>query len=133
MTRPVQPTTSALDIYEITSSIITDLIPLGSTFKSGFDLLIRKRLEEGQKILLDEIEFKGLNVLSTEQWDYFIPVAYRFFEQVRLGEYKHNLKVVAGLISIDLKPPTSQHDIGAISRAARKLEMLPLEHLEALS
>lgn len=133
MTEVPQPTNKAKDIYDVLSAIVTSFIPSLAVFKAGADILIRKRLEHGQSLLFSEINQKGLSELSNEKWDYYIPTAYRFFEQVRLGEYNHNLIVLAKLIAGDLDATDSLPDIGKIGRAATKLEMLPKEHLFALA
>lgn len=133
MSNIVQPTKNASTIYEITSAIISDIIPFGSTLKAGFDFLVKKRLEEGQILLINEIKSKGIDIISEERWDYFIPSAYRFFEQVRLGEYNYNLIILGRLIANDLKSTDIHQDVGKIARAARKLEMLPYKYLRALS
>lgn len=128
-----QPTKNATDVYEVSSAIITALLPPLAVLKAGADVLIRKRMEEGQRLLLSEIGRMGTGQLADEKWDYYVPAAYRFFEQVRLGEYEHNLRVLAKLISGDLNAQQNDVDVGKIGRAARKLEMLPKAHLVALS
>lgn len=133
LTELPQPSKSTRDIYEISAAVVTTLVPPLAAFKAGADILIRKRLEAGQALLLEEIRSSGVDALSNEKWDYYLPAAYRFFEQVRLGEYEHNLSVLAKLIAGDLRATDPLPDIGKIGRAASKLEMLPKEVLIALS
>jgi hypothetical protein len=128
-----QPTKNAADVYEIAAAIVSTLLPPLAVFKAGTDVLIRKRMEDGQRLLLAEIGQMGTGKLAEEKWDYYVPAAYRFFEQVRLGEYEHNLRVLAKLIAGDLNAQQNDVDVGKIGRAARKLEMLPKAHLVALS
>ncbi len=40
-----------------------------------------------------------LDNLTDGQREFFLPAGYRFFEQVRLGEYEHNLQLLAELIA----------------------------------
>lgn len=133
MTEAPQPTKSARNVYEISTAIVTTLVPPLAIVKAGADVLIRNRLEAGQTLLLEEIARCGVGELSDEKWDYYVPTAYRFFEQVRLGEYEHNLSVLAKLIAGDLSTEAVDPDIGKIGRAASKLEMLPKDVLVALS
>jgi hypothetical protein len=133
LTEVPQPNESALGVYEVASAIVTSLIPPLAVLKAGTDILIRRRLEHGQSLLLSEIKQNGFSELSNEKWDYYVPAAYRFFEQVRLGEYDHNLKILSKLIAGDLEAENNAPDIGKIGRAAAKLEMLPKGHLFALA
>ncbi len=133
LTEVPQPNENASDIYEVSSAIVTSLIPPLAILKVGTDILIRRRLEQGQSLLISEINKNGLPELTNEKWDYYVPAAYRFFEQVRLGEYNHNLTILAKLIAGDLAAADSSPDIGKIGRAAAKLEMLSKEHLFALA
>lgn len=128
-----QPNNNAADVYEICAAIMSTLLPPLAALKAGADILIRKRMEEGQRLLIAEIGQMGTGKLADEKWDFYVPAAYRFFEQARLGEYEHNLRVLAKLISGDLNAQECDVDIGKIGRAARKLEMLPKKHLVALS
>ncbi len=128
-----QPAKNAADLYEVSAAIVTTLLPPLAVLKAGADVLIRKRMEEGQRLLLEEIGQTGSGKLSEEKWHYYVPAAYRFFEQVRLGEYEHNLRVLARLISGDLNAQQNNVDVGKIGRAAQKLEMLPKAHLVALA
>lgn len=128
-----EPTKTAADVYEVASAIASTFLPPLAIFKAGADLLIKKRMEEGQRILISEIRANGPDELSQDKWDYYIPAAYRFFEQVRLGEYEYNLRVLAKLLSGDLSALNTGADVGKIGRAAKKLEMLPKPHLIALS
>lgn len=128
-----KPSKSAHDVYKIASAIVTTLVPPLEVFKAGADVLIRKRLEAGQALLIKEIQCTGIGLLSEEKWEYYVPVAYRFFEQVRLGEYTHNITVLAKIIAGDLNAAKTDPDIGKIGRTASKLEMLPKDVLVALS
>lgn len=131
MNELLRPTENATDVYEVTMALAQSLIPPLSVLKPFIDMQIRKRLEAGQQLLLAEIKSRGLAVTSEEGYAYYVPMAYRFFEQVRLGEYEHNLRVLAALIAGQMERPDA--DMGAVGRAARKLEMLPLPALFALS
>lgn len=133
-TTPVpQPSEGALDTYEICMAIASELVPGWSLVKATSDVLIRRRMQHGQRILIEEISRSGRDALTDERFNYYVPAAYRFFEQVRLGEYEHNLKILAKIISRDLEPDVLAPDVGRVARAASKLEMLPEAHLVALA
>ncbi len=90
------------------------------------------RIEQYQQKLIDLLHERGVDVLSEEQAQFYIPAAYRFFEQVRIGEYGHNLMVLGRLLAGELEGALPG-DTGKIGRAARKLEMLPFEQLSCLA
>jgi hypothetical protein len=126
-----QPNSNATSASAITSVILDSVPWLGPAIKT----YLQFKLEEARAILLDEIKRYGLQALddlTVEQRRFLVPAGYRFFEQVRLGEYAHNLRVLARLIAGEMTgegPP----DIGRIARAARGLEMATLVELRCIA
>jgi hypothetical protein len=87
------------------------------------------------QILVEEVRSKGIEALddlSEGQKEYFIPQAYRFGEQIRVGEYDHNLRVLAKVIAADLVDETARADSAKALRLARKMEGLTPENLVVL-
>jgi hypothetical protein len=95
---------------------------------------VGRSLIEAQRILADALSRHGIKVLddlTEEQREWFIPAGYRFFEQARLGEYEHNLRVLAALIANELQ--SQQRDCGRILRTARRLEGIRAADLEVIA
>lgn len=115
-----RPTTHAKDILNVTLSIVNLIFPQTSVLKEFFDIMINKRIKRGQYILIEEISKNGIDSLTKEQFDFYIPSAYRFFEQVRIGEYEHNLRILAKLISGELGVQGEEPDTGRVGRASKK-------------
>jgi hypothetical protein len=98
--------------------------------------MIVRRIRESRDILINAIRHRGISEVSSlteAQKDFILPASYRFLEQVRLGEYEHNLKVLASIIAGEIDPSTIEPDVGKLARAARRLEMLPSDCLVAIS
>lgn len=128
-----KPTQDAKSITNITLAVASQFFPPLAILKEGFELLIDKRIEEGRQILVDEIIRNGINILTDKQIEHYIPSAYSFFKQVQIGEYQHNLRILARMISGEITMQEREPDATRVGRAARKLEMLPAEHLAALA
>lgn len=116
-----QPTKNAREVYEITGAIL-ELVPGFNVLKKFADLKLNRLLEAKLNQLANEVRESGISVLSDVQVEFYLPSAYRFAEQVRLGDYEHNLKILRKILIDGLK--TNSTDSGKIGRHARQLEYL---------
>jgi hypothetical protein len=132
-----EPTEGAAARNEFSQRAIAALLPgIGEVIAYGLGQLIQKRLKVGTDILIEEIERSGrarLDQLTEGQKEYFLPQAYRFMEQVRVGEYRHNLRVLAKILAGTIGDEGERADTGIMLRSARALEGLPLDGLVALA
>ncbi len=131
MKRIPQPTQSAMQIYEVSAAIASTFIPGVAAAKPILDLYLKRKERLVQEVLIKEIHDRGIEALNDEQFEFYVPALYRFLEQVRIGEYEHNLKVLAALIADGLKQPA--YNVSVIGRAARRLEMITIEELQTLA
>ena len=125
-----QPVKGADTVVRVTGAICASLPGL-ATLKELMQAVLERKIEHYQKTLIDLVHEHGIDVLSEEQVQFYLPAAYRFFEQVRIGEYDHNLKILGRLIAGELEGGL-HGDVGKIGRAARKLEMLTFKQLSFL-
>ena len=125
-----QPTKNARDIYEITGAVI-ESIPGVSLLKKFADIHLNRKLEEALKLIAKEVQECGIEVLSDIQYEYYLSSAYRFAEQVRLGDYQHNLKILRRILVDGLK--SNSTDSGKIGRHARQLEYLSEFEIDVLA
>lgn len=84
-----------------------------------------------QEILLSQLQSGDLTVLTDEQKAAFIPMAFRFFEAARQGEYAHTLEVLAAFIKGELKQEIPNP--GAVASIARRIEGLSHLDLQVIS
>jgi hypothetical protein len=92
---------------------------------------IDKYVKRPEKILTDELARGNIELLDDDRAVAFIPMAYKFFEAAKEGEYEHNLKVLAELLKSEL---VSDHpDVSAFARMARRLEALTLTELKVIA
>ena len=124
-----QPSKNARDVYEVTGAIL-ESVPGGSVVKKFADIYLNRRIDAALKLLVEEIKNSGIQVLTDAQYEYYLPSAYRFAEQVRLGEYEHNLKILRNIIIDGLK--NNRMDSGKVGRNARQLENLTEFELSVL-
>jgi hypothetical protein len=116
-----QPTKSARYVYEVTGAIL-ESIPGFGILKKFADIHLNRRIEEALRQIVAEVQESGIDVLTETQFEFYLPSAYRFAEQVRLGDYEHNLKILRKILVDGLK--TNSTDSGKIGRHARQLEYL---------
>jgi hypothetical protein len=132
-----QPARNTMEIVGVTSAltgaVLDQLFPgIGTAFREVVALAVKRRIESGEKMLLEEVRRRGISALDDPKFDFFVPAYYRFLEQVRLGEYDHNLAVLAKLIAGELEDGAATHDVGRVGRAAQKLHLLSHKELAAV-
>jgi len=81
---------------------------------------IEKWIKGPEKLLLAELKSGNVEILNDEKAATFIPMAYRFFEAAKEGEYEHNLKLLAEFIKNELHLDTP--DPSGFARMARRIE-----------
>lgn len=124
-----QPNKNARSVVKIVG-LLADILGYGVIKELGIGALDRN-LEKQQGKIIEAIKAEGIDVLDEEQAQFFIPNAMRFYEQVRLGEYDHNLSLLRKILIDGLKLPSS--DSGKIGRHARQLEYLSQSELDVLA
>lgn len=126
--RPVAGARKALGLsQELVAAVFP---PLGSALRFWTE----KSRQNDVSVLADALEKRGYAAiadLDEGQREWLLPQTYRFLEQIRLSEYRHNLKVVADVIAGGLIDYQTS-DSGRSIRAARRLEMLGYEELVAI-
>jgi hypothetical protein len=138
MTNLPAPRRDALEIIEITNGLTCAALDLiapgaGTALRGAVSMAVRKKILWGEEQLLREVKRHGISALDNPQLEFFVPAYYRFLEQVRLGEYEHNLTVLAKLITGEVASENVDRDIGCVGRAAHKLHLLSFEELSALA
>lgn len=129
------PKGSAKTVSSISLFVIGQLGPLGAAAKELVNNFFAKKAEESRVLLISAIEDRGIAALaelSEEQVEYLIPASLRFYEQVRLGEYRHNLKVLASFLADGLVQAPSPPDPGDVGKLSRQLEYLSVFDLSVL-
>ena len=92
---------------------------------------IKKYVKRPERILVDELTRGNIGLLNEELAAAFIPMAYKFFEAAKEGEYEHNLRVLAELLKNELASDTP--DVSAFTRMARRFEALTLTELKVIA
>ena len=130
-----QPTGTAKPLVGIAHAIVESLPNVGPWLALAMRSAVDRSIVEGQRILSEEFSRRGIEALddlTEEQREWFVPAGYRFFEQARLGEYEHNLRVLARLVAGEMLDE-NRKDVGRVARAARRLESISKKHLLCLA
>jgi hypothetical protein len=125
-----QPTKTARDVYEVTGAIL-ESIPGVGVLKKFTDIYLNRRIEEELNKIVHEVRASGIGILTETQFEFYLPSAYRFAEQVRLGDYEHNLRILRKILMNGLR--ASSTDTGKIGRHARQLEYLSEFEIDVLA
>ncbi|HCL64137.1 MAG TPA: hypothetical protein DIC56_04685 [Rhizobium sp.] len=131
-----QPTKSARNVLALTGAICSELLPGFSVLRELYGVYLESKIEQHQRELIQAIEARGISAqreLSDEQSQFLLPAAYRFFEQVRLGEYAYNLKILAAFIAESVVREPGTLEAGDVGRFARQLEYLDLKTLKVMA
>lgn len=129
------PKPGALRVIEITEAVVVDVlaafgIPGGAVIAAAVKALAESRLEKGTEVLIEELKNANICILNDEQAQVFIPNAYRFYEAVKQGEYKHNLRILARIMAGNAKEGTGS--TADVLRFARTIEGLSEDELALL-
>ena len=128
-------TEGSVEVAKLTTGIC---IAITSVFLPGVGLLgpiaefaINKFVKRPEAILVDELKRGNLEILDVENAAAFIPMAYKFFEAAKEGEYEHNLKLLAQLLVNKLR--ASVPDVSSFARMSRRIEGLTLRDLRVIA
>jgi hypothetical protein len=133
MTLFPQPAKNATVVYDVVCGVLADFFPGGATIKTIVDTYLQNKRSGIERLLLEAISERGIGAIDEEQFEFYVPAIYRFVEQVRVGEYEHNLRVLAALIADGCAQASGPADAGVISRAAKRLELISFEELVTLA
>ncbi|MEH6950115.1 hypothetical protein V4R08_01995 [Nitrobacter sp. NHB1] len=100
---------------------------LGSVLTFAIDRFIKRP----QNLLVEELQTQEVSELPENKASLFVPMAYRYFEAAKEGEYEHNLRLLASFIANELKQEVP--DAPAVSRMARRLEGLTKIDLKVIA
>jgi len=83
---------------------------------------MRKRMEVSSEILITHIKQGNIELLNDDQFEAFIPHAYRFFEAARQGASNKKLNILAAFIAKNINE--SVFDDNVASRIMKKIDYL---------
>ena len=120
------PTEGSADVAKLATgvgSIIASMWFPGAAFAGPvLNFLIDKFVERPKRILMEALREGDLTLLTDEKRAEFIPMAYRFMEAAKEGEYEHNLRVLGAYIAQELQQDVSE--ASNVARLARRIEGL---------
>jgi hypothetical protein len=90
-----------------------------------------KYIKRPEKLLLEELRKGNIEVLNDVKAATFIPMAYKFFEAAKEGEYEHNLQILAEFLKNELNQ--DEPDPSGFSRMARRIEGLSRKELKVIA
>lgn len=86
------------------------------------ELLQERYVKKYQELLLEELRKGKVQDLSDEQLVQLVPMAYKFFEAAKEGEYERNLRILAAFLRGELEQDSP--DASNFARMARRVEGL---------
>jgi hypothetical protein len=129
------PKKGAAEVAKLTTGIASAVagifFPGAGALGSIASFAIEKWVKGPEKLLVDEVKKGNLAILSDEKAATFIPMAYRFFEAAKEGEYEHNLRLLAEFLKNELQ--TDEPDPSSFARMSRRVEGLSLNELKVIA
>lgn len=128
------PVEGAHEIAKLTTSIATAVVslwfPPAVLVQPVINALVERRARHSEAILIDRLKERGVEAVSPEQVAEYVPMAYRFFEAAKEGEYEHNIQILAALIAAELNQDVP--DAPNFARMARRLEGITRKELAVM-
>jgi len=129
------PKKGAADVAKLTTGIAGSVagifLPGASVLGPIASFAIEKWINRPEKILIEELKRGNIEILTDEKAATFIPMAYRFFEAAKEGEYEHNLRLLAEFLKSELE--IEEHNPSSFARMARRVEGLSLDELKVIA
>jgi hypothetical protein len=88
-------------------------------------------LKRPQKLLMEALARGEIRDLSSEHFVQFVPMAYRFLEAAKQGEYEHTLRVLVEYLTGELKQ--EEPEAAGFARMARRVEGLSRNDLKVIA
>jgi hypothetical protein len=115
----------------IAGAIAGIFLPGASVLGPLANYAIDKYIKQPEEILLKELRSGHLEVLTEDKAAAFIPMAYKFFEAAKEGEYEHNLRMLAELLKNEMQ--TDAPDVSSFARMSRRIEGLTRNELKVIA
>jgi hypothetical protein len=115
----------------VASAIMGIFLPGAGAFGPIANFAIEKWIKRPEKLLIEELKSGNIEILTDEKAATFIPMAYRFFEAAKEGEYEHNLKLLAEFLKNELQ--MDEPGPSSFARMARRVEGLSLDELKVIA
>jgi hypothetical protein len=126
---------SKADVIKLTAGIATAFagffFPPAVLIAPLTDLAVEKFVKRPEKILCEELARNNVTYLTEEMATAFVPMAYKYFEAAKEGEYEHNLKLLAELLRNEIAEETP--DASSFSRMTRRVEGLTKTDLNVIA
>src|SRR3954467_6149775 len=133
------PMAGAADIAKLTSGVAAafsaywfpETAFAAALAAPALSFAIDKFVERPKRILMEALREGNIGLLTDERAAEFIPMAYRFMEAAKEGEYEHNLRIIGAYISQELQ--TDAPEASNVARLARKIEGLSKTEIRVIA
>jgi hypothetical protein len=130
-----RPTPNAPEIAKLTTGVVTAFaaiwFPPAAIAGAILPILIDRYADRPRELLLGELRKGNIQDLSSEQAAAFVPMAYKFLEAAKEGEYEHNLEILAAYLAGELHQTIP--DAAHFSRMVRRVEGLSMTDLQLMA
>lgn len=130
-----KPTENAADAAKLVTGVASAFaaiwFPPAAIAGAVLPIVIDRFVERPKKLLLEKLRKGNIQNPSAEQFASFVPMAYKFFEAAKEGEYEHNLEILATYLAGEMGQETP--DAASFSRMARRVEGLSQNDLKVMT
>jgi hypothetical protein len=129
------PTKYAGEIAKLVTGVASAFagiwFPAAAIAGAVFPIVIDRYIDRPKDLLLKELQKGNISDLSAEQLAPFVPMAYKFLEAAKEGEYEHNLEILAAYLAGEMKQEIP--DAASFSRMVRRVEGLSNVDLQVMA
>ena len=115
---------------DIAGAVAGIFLPGASILGTIANFAIEKYVRRPERILIDEFQRSNIEIVNDEKAATFVPMAYRFFEAAKEGEYEHILRILAELLKNEME--SDSPDVSSFARMSRRIEGLTRNELKVI-
>jgi hypothetical protein len=129
------PTKHAAEIARVTTSVALAVagiwFPPAAIAAAAMPFVIDRYVNRPRDLLIEALERGEIRDLSAERLEPFVPMAYKFMEAAKEGEYLHNLEILAAFLTGEMRQEIP--DAASFSRMARRIEGRSIVDLKVMA
>lgn len=129
------PTPNAGEVAKLTTGVAAAVasiwFPPAAIAAAVLPFVIDRYVNRPRDILIQALQHGDVLDLSSERIAEIVPMAYKFLEAAKEGEYLHNLEILAAFIAGEVKQDIP--DAAGFSRMVRRIEGLSTNDLRVMA
>jgi hypothetical protein len=130
-----KPVKGAQGILSVSSTILAEMlsalgVPATSIAVKFIEIVSKNNIEKSTRLLLEQVAKGNIELLTDPDYEGLIPNTIAYYEAAKLGEFRHNLKILALMLIGESQK--AQIDPSKVARTARRIASMSQADLQML-